>query len=249
MNLKKEALYLTAVALISLLAAPAWAKDATGETSLLSVLEGGVSVQDISAQDVTALPVPQGVMPACLSFDNLASWDLFADEDNTVIELDIGTGNEVTGFGFDIGIETVGVSWLQEASITVTDSPPMAGITISPGVGFAETGDMDFSSAGLVDLSDNMLSDISVGPNGILRIELHEVDFDDNPDAIDANFRNAANPAVCPGLALVCSDQDACNATVAPEPMIPVSVNNIWALGTLVLLLALLGFVAIRRIA
>jgi len=244
MNLKRNALYIVAAASISLLAGSAWAQDAKGgASSLLSTADGNVSVQD-----VTASPVPQGVTPACVSFQDLASWDLQGDSDNIVIDINIGAGNALTGVGFDLGIATVGPSWLNEAVILHTNTAGMPGIELTPGVTAPNPGDMEFSSNGIIDFSDNMLPDIVAGADGILRLELFEV-LDDFPDGIDANYRNAANPAVCPGLALVCSDQDACNAAVAPEPMIPVSVNNIWALGTLVLLLALLGFVAIRRIA
>lgn len=249
MNFKKNALYLVAATSISLLAGSTWAQDAKGGSALLSTVNGNAVVQEF-----TPSPAPQGIAPACLSFDGRASWDGLDDADNTIIDLNIGAGNTLTGVGWDIGIATVGGSWLSEATIQHSDSTGSAdpnAINLSVGAGNDAAGDQDFSSGGVVlDFSDNALPDITAGADGILRLQLFE-SFDDNADAIDANYRNAAAPQLCPGLALVCTDQAACNAAVNPagEPAQAIPVNNWWALSLLVLLLAGLGFVAVRRIA
>jgi len=247
MNFNKNALYLVAATSISLLAGSAWAQDAKGGAALLSAVNGNEVVREF-----TPSPAPQGVA-TCLSFDGRASWDGEDDPDNTIIDLDIGAGNTLTGVGWDIGVATVGASWLSEATIQHSDSNGSAdpnAINLNVGAGNENSGDQDFTSSGILDFSDNGLPDIVAGADGILRLQLFET-FDDNTDAIDANYRNAAAPELCPGLALACTDQAACDAAVNPagEPAQAVPVNNWWALSLLILLLAGLGFVAVRRIA
>jgi len=245
MNLKKNALCLVAATSISLLAGSTWAQDAKGGTSLLSTANGGISVQT-----ATPSPDPLAIPPDCLSFENLSSWDGLDDADNIVIDLDIGAGNTLTGVGWDIGIATVGDSWLSEATIQHSDSTGSAdpnAINLNVGDGLDNSGDQEFSSGGaIVDFSDNGLPDITAGADGILRLQLFE-SFDDNTDAIDANYRDAATPQLCAGLALACTNQFACNIAVGGGLTERVPANNPWALGLLILLIAGLGFVAVRR--
>ena len=247
MNLKKNATLLAAAAVLTFAAGASWAQDAKGGNALLS--SGNVSV---SAGDVVT-SAPRGIAPGCFSFEGIDSWDSLDDADNIVIDLDIGAGNVLTGVGWDIGIATVGGSWLSEATIQHSNSTGSAdpnAINLSPGFGNDTSGDQDFSSGGaIVVFADNMLPDIPVGPDGILRLQMFE-GFDDNADAIDANLRNAAMPALCPGLALQCADQAACNAAVSGLPSSqPVPVDSPWALAMLILVLAGLGVVAVRRFA
>lgn len=249
MNLKKNALCLVAATSISLLAGAAWAQDTKGGSALLSGSNGSVSLNS-----ATTSPAPQGLAFECLSFNGRDSWDAIDDADNIVINLNIGAGNTLTGVGWDIGIATVGDSWLSEATIQHSDSTgsaDMNAINLNVGAGNDTPGDQDFSSGGaIVDFSDNMLPDVVAGADGILRLQLFEA-FDDNADAIDASYRDAAAPQLCPGLALVCTDQAACNAAINPvaEEALSVPLNNPWALSLLALLLAGLGFVAVRRFA
>ncbi|MGB0515084.1 MAG: hypothetical protein ACPGJE_09615, partial [Wenzhouxiangellaceae bacterium] len=209
MNLKKNALCLVAATSISLLAGSVWAQDAKGGSALLSAVNGSHSIQSFSAP-----AEPLAIPPDCLSFDGLSSWDGLDDTDNIVIDLDIGPGNTLTGVGWDIGIATIGASWLSEATIQHSDSTGSAdpnAINLNIGATLDNSGDQDFSSGGtIVDFSDNMLPEITAGPDGILRLQLFE-SFDDNADAIDADYRNAAAPQLCAGLALACTNQFACN--------------------------------------
>ncbi|NKI34199.1 IPTL-CTERM sorting domain-containing protein [Wenzhouxiangella sp. XN79A] len=252
MNLKKNATLLAAAAALTFAAGASWAQDAgnpavKGGNALLS--SGAAS---INAGDVIT-SAPRGIAPGCFSFDGIDSWDGLDDADNIVVDLDIGAGNALTGVGWDIGIATVGASWLSEATIQHSDSTGSSdpnAINLRVGVGSDAPGDQDFTSAGaIVVFADNALPDIVAGPDGILRLQIFE-GFDDNPDAVDANMRNAAMPALCPGLALQCSDQAACNAAVGglPESQ-PVPVNSPWALALMMLVLAGLGIVAVRRFA
>ena len=252
MNFKKNAIYLVAAASVSMFAGSISAQDGkvgSGAAGVLTSANGQV------VESFDATPVPRGVSLECVSMAGLASWDFQGDSDNVVIELDIGPGNALTGVGFDLGMETVGISWLSEVTILHSDSTGPAdvnGILLTPGFGDDFSGSSEYSSLGIVDFSDLMLPEPVAGPDGILRLEIYEVGFDDNPDAIDANMRNAAKPAICGGLALACSDQDACNAAIRGGPgfeVQPVQTNNSWALMMLVLALASLGLVAVRRFA
>lgn len=249
MNLRKNGLYLVAATSISILAGSVSAQDAKGGAALLSAVNGTETIQSF-----TTSPAPQGgAAIECLSFAGRASWDALDDADNIVINLDIGAGNTLTGLGWDIGVATVGASWLSEATIQHSDSTGSAdpnAINLNVGAGNDNSGDEDFTSGGVIlDFSDNMLPDVTAGPDGILRLQLFE-DFDDNTDAIDANYRNAAAPQLCAGLALACTDQAACNFAVNPfQATQSVPTNSAWGLGLLALLLAGLGFVAVRRIA
>lgn len=250
MNLKQNVLTVAAAAALTFAAGASWAQDIKGGNALLS--GGNVS---ISAGDVVT-SAPRGVPSACVSFEGIDSWDGLDDTDNIIIDLDIGAGNALTGVGWDIGIASVGASWLSEPTILHSDSTGSAdpnGINLTVGIGNDGPGDEDFSSGGVfVVFADNMLPDVVAGADGILRLQIFE-GFDDVPDAVDANMRNAAMPALCPGLALQCTDQAACNDAVGGGPGLPetqpVPVNSPWALVLLMLVLAGVGIVAVRRFA
>jgi hypothetical protein len=245
MSLKKNAIYLVAATSISLLAGAAGAQDAKGGSPLISAANGGNFIQ--SAFDPAE---PQAIPVDCLSFENLDSWDAVDDADNIIINLDIGAGNTLTGVGWDIGIATVGDSWLSEATILHSDSTGSAdpnGINLNVGAGLDNSGDQDFTSGGaILDFSENGLPEITAGPDGILQLQLWE-GFDDNVDAVDANYRNAAAPQLCEGLALACTNQLECNIAVGGGLATSVPANNPWALGLMILLISGLGFVAVRR--
>jgi hypothetical protein len=252
MNLKKNAITLAAAAALTLTAGASWAQDVKGGNSaLISSVNGSVSISEF-----VPAPLPQGIAPACVDFTGLESWDGIDDADNTIIDINIGAGNQLLGVAWDIGIATVGASWLSEPTILHSSSAGSAdpnGINLTIGLGDDAAGDQDYSSGGVLLFADVPLAPIVADADGILRLQLFE-SFDDEADLVDANYRNAAAPFTCPGLALVCSDQAACNAALgAGGPTIPettpVPVNNPWALGLLALILASLGFVAVRRLA
>jgi len=251
MNLKKNAITLAAAAALTLSAGASWGQDAKGGSSALIWAANG----SVSTSSFVPSPVPRGIAPGCVDFTGLESWDGIDDADNIVIDLDIGAGNELLGVAWDIGIATVGESWLSEPTILHSSSAGSAdpnGINLTIGLGDNAPGDQDYSSGGVLLFADVPLPNVVADADGILRLQLFEA-FDDVADAVDANYRNAAEPFTCPGLALVCSDQAACNAAVGGAPPIPetapVPVNSPWALALLALILASLGFVAVRRLS
>ncbi|GAB4113994.1 MAG: hypothetical protein Tsb0027_01950 [Wenzhouxiangellaceae bacterium] len=185
----------------------------------------------------------------------IESWDGIDDTDNIIIELDIGAGNTMTGGSFDVGINSVDPSWLSEASVQFSDSTGSAdpnAINLAPGAGEDAPGDMEFSSAGVIDFSDNALPDIVAGADGILRLQFFE-SFDDTADAIDAFWRNAATPALVAGLGIACTDQAACDAAIGgaggpdlpPAPAVP--TLSLFGMLALALVLALGTALVLRR--
>lgn len=248
MNLKKNATIIAAAAALSLAAGASFGQNGKeGARALLSSADGSIQVTNPKLSEAPKAAIQ------CQSFAGQASWDGPDDVDNIILNLNIGAGNTLTGVGWDIGIATIGGSWLSEATILHSDSTGTAdpnGIALNIGADFAEPGDQDFTSGGaIVDFSDNGLPEITAGADGILQLQLYE-SFDDNADAIDANYRNAAAPQLCAGLALACTDQISCNLAVGGRAIgTPVPANSPWALILMAMVLAGLGIVAVRRFA
>jgi len=219
----------------------------TGSAGILSNRSGSVSV--------TALPgtvTPSGVA-VCFSVDGIASMDGIDDPDNIVVDLNIGAANELSGIAWDTHIETVGASWLSEATILFSDSTGSAdpnGITLAPSM-TAGSGIEDQSSGGVVAFSSIPLSNIVAGPDGILRLQFFE-GFDDIANSVDANWSDHAAPTVCPGVFLQCTNQAACDAALGAGPppvIIPAAViPTLGKFGLLAAILALLvGTVLVLR--
>ncbi len=246
----------------------AFAKDAPEASPfVLSSLDGSIT---IASDQIQSLRTPTNArMTMETPEGNVASVDAFGTATNCVAEFDIGANNTVTGSSFDVRIESIGASWLSEATVDFTDSAISTGVALTPGIGNDAAGADDFTSAGLIDLVALSL-DFSVGADGILRFEFYET-FVDVAGAPEANWFNLPPGVGDFGLTFECSDQAACDAGMAagavstsgqcdgfdfslgngveiPE-FTPVPVNNIWALSLLVLLLAGLGVFVIRRMA
>lgn len=120
-----------------------------------------------------------------INFVDLESWDALGSPNNSVLSLNIGAGNTITGIGWDVEVETVGASWLSEPVFRFADSTGAdAGLFLTVGAGNDAPGTMMFSSGGVLDLSDNGIPNITLA-DGILQIELFE-GYDDVPGAVDA---------------------------------------------------------------
>lgn len=137
------------------------------------------------------------------------------DTSNTVISLDIGATNRVTGVAADLVVTANDPSWLSEALVVY-------GSTSTPQINLTPFGDPDpidapgteSSTTGeILVLADLGLPDISVDADGILKLEFAEL-FDDSSVNPDANWSNLEEAATCPGLYLQCLDQAACDDAV-----------------------------------
>jgi len=116
-----------------------------------------------------------------LDLSGLSSWDLLGDPDNTILSPFLLPHAHVFGIGWDVTIETVGTSWISEASIDFGGE-----LTLTPGAGNDFPGTSTFSSGGIIDLVGTGL-DFFVGADGILDIEFFE-SFDDVDGGIDAIY-------------------------------------------------------------
>ena len=123
------------------------------------------------------------------------SWDGIDSINNTVVLIDLaaelgaapGSAVAVDGIGWDVVIQTVGNSWLSEASVAIENSDSSAGILLSPGAGDDLAGGPEaYSSGGILDLSTAGFADIIL-LDGILRLEFYE-EYDDFAGSVDANW-------------------------------------------------------------
>lgn len=200
-----------AIAFALTAAAPAFA--AKGDASfVLSQVNGDVRV---SSLDDVPRQIKGPGPGAGLDVTGVQSWDgLDAIPPNIVIDLNIGAGNELNGLSWDVGIETLGGSWLEEAVVQFSNSSGSAdpnAINLSVGAGNGAPGNMEFSSGGVILFGSVPLPNIVAGPDGILRLQFFE-SFDDAANTVDANWRNAAAAAVVQGIGLSCTNQAACDA-------------------------------------
>ena len=126
-----------------------------------------------------------------IDLSGLESWDFFGSTFNTILTEQIGAGSTITGIGFDVSIDTVSPSYLEEAIISFSNTSGSDGIDLTPGLGDNFAGSASYSSGGLVDLSDvdGLGTDLrfDVDADGLLVIELWE-DYDDEEAAVDATY-------------------------------------------------------------
>jgi uncharacterized repeat protein (TIGR01451 family) len=189
---------------------------AKGDPSVLLRSASGGELRSLSG----AIVAPKGTVSG-LSMAGITSVDALDDPDNIVIDLNIGVGNALTGLSWDVGLATVGASWLSEPVILFSDSTGSTdpeGIFLTVGAGDDAPGDMEYSSGGVIAFSTIPLPNITVGADGILRLQFFE-DFDDGA-GVDANWRDAIVPAVIAGLGLQCTNQAACDIAVGGAPVL-----------------------------
>ena len=124
-----------------------------------------------------------------LDLSGISSWDLFGDSDNVVMLLEGGAeaaNSHVIGLGWDVTIDTEGLSWLSDPQISVENSDASAGAFVGPGTGMDTDGTLAFSSGGIVNIVETGF-DFFLNADGQFRVEFFEV-FDDLEDGVDATF-------------------------------------------------------------
>lgn len=130
--------------------------------------------QLIGAQDADAQTPRWGGLTIDIS--GLTSNDFLGDPDNHVLSVFYGAGASITSIGWNVNLTTVGISWADEATITFNDT-----FSVNPGAGDAFTvSNMNYQGSSA--------ASIVLGGDGLMRIELHEIGFDDNPDGPDAIY-------------------------------------------------------------
>lgn len=136
------------------------------------------------AGDRIPTQAPRGTaVTTVINLNNVESRDELRNAINIVQNINLGANAQVIGIGWDLTIETVGLSWLNEARVAFEDSTLSTGVFLTPGTdGFPGVG--NYSSGGIVNLVDLAL-DFAVGADGNLRVEFWE-SFVDNPGSADA---------------------------------------------------------------
>ena len=99
-----------------------------------------------------------------------------------------GTGANMSGIAWNVSIAALSPSWMSEARIYFDGSDQDgSGLWLTPGAGFSSPGTGTFTSGGVIDLTDNGISDIPVLADGLIWMEFNE-SFDDFSNAIDGNW-------------------------------------------------------------
>lgn len=218
---------------------------ARADRALLASVDGSVRIESVSGVASPA-EVDRGVQ-TCVDVTGIDSWDGLDDADNVFLDVDISNGMKVVGVAWDIGIASIGDSWLADASVLVSNSDGAAdpnAVILTPGFQVEAPGDQEFSSGGIVLFADEDLPEIEPNGDGIVRLQFFE-GFDDFPDAIDSEWRNAASPVTCPGIWLELDDLQDPGGPGIPPDIDPNAVPLDEPLALLLLIL-LLGGAAIR---
>lgn len=182
-----------------------------------------LSQGDRQVRSLSGVPVAPKGSVAAASVAGIQSIDAIDSATNDVLEFNIGAGNALTGISWDVGIETLGLSWVSEARVqfsSSTGSSDPNAINLTVGNGVNAPGNQEFSSGGVILFSSVPLNDITVGADGILRLQFFE-SYDDGPGA-DANWRDAVMPAIVAGIGLACTNQAACDAAVGGAPILDI---------------------------
>ncbi|MEX2498161.1 MAG: hypothetical protein WD397_04715 [Wenzhouxiangellaceae bacterium] len=221
-----------------------------GSHGVLASADGTVQVYSLSSP-ATAPQAPGRGVQSCIDVSDVDSWDSLDDPDNIIIDVNISSSMKVVGIAWDVGIATVGDSWLSDASVLLSNSDGFAdpnAIFLTPGSGDDAPGDQEFTSGGVALLADNGLPDIEPNADGLLRLQFFEL-TDDLPDAVDAEWRNAADPVTCPGIWLELAEAEGPGDPSTPAPGDPsaVPLNQPLAMTLLVLLLGLVAVPVLRR--
>jgi hypothetical protein len=133
---------------------------------------------------------------------------------NTVVNLNIGVGNEMTGAAADASITANDPSWLSESEVTFSASDDTTGagainLTMSA---TEDPGTEETTTDGILLFADFSLPNVPAGADGVLKLEWNETFSDDvHPNS---TWNTAAAPVYCPGIHITCTDQAACDAAV-----------------------------------
>ncbi|MEM1330327.1 MAG: PEP-CTERM sorting domain-containing protein [Planctomycetota bacterium] len=150
------------------------------------------------ASDLSGMSVAnRGSTLLSIDISGINSWDLEGAFDNESITSDIaaalgaasGTPVGIDGIGWDVSLDTVGASWLSEATILFDDADApgsLTSIALTVGVGDDFAGSASYSSSGVLDLAGAGLGDIELSQGNLL-LDFFE-SYDDVAGAIDATF-------------------------------------------------------------
>ena len=108
------------------------------------------------------------------------SWGFQGASSNESLSVFLGAGASITSISWDVTLTTVGLSWLDEATIGFEGGLAGGGAEVMPGFGDAFTGSfVNYTGS---------TGGVALSADGILDIEFYEVGFDDNAGAIDTIY-------------------------------------------------------------
>ena len=134
--------------------------------------------------DHTSDPAGTATSSMVLDVSGMNSWDGQGAAINEILSAFIGNGAIITGIAWDVTLTTFNGSWGSEAVFGFEGQ-----INLTPGVadGFSVS-NANYNSGGVIDLTDAGVTNITVGADGILDIELFE-SFDDVTGEIDGTWQ------------------------------------------------------------
>lgn len=172
-------------ALTVLFAHPAFAvKSGEQITDVLSKsaseTSGSISIQSVESQ-------PNSSVTLDFSLSQAQSWDSKDSPNN--IKTNCFNGTAITGVEYNnVTIETVAGSFLSEAVIYFSDSASGDnGLRLVLGAGYENSGTQSFSSNGILDITDNGLSDVTSLSDGVFLTQFYEK-IDDFSNTVDATY-------------------------------------------------------------
>ncbi len=140
----------------------------------------------INESQTTDTLVPAGALATItIDISGVESWDWFNDPDNYHTMFNFAPNTHITGYGFDLTLQTSGPSWMSEVTIDFNTSNYSGGFSFQPGWSAAYNGTQSFSSGGIISLINN--GDFLLNADGLLHMTVYE-SLDDNDDAVDATF-------------------------------------------------------------
>ena len=107
----------------------------------------------------------------------MQSWGFQGDPSNSMLSVFYGSGATITNIGWDVNLTTHGISWAEEVHIGFFGNSEVA--QVAPG---------DATTVTNMNYFGSQFSGIVLGADGMLDIEIYEVDWDENAGAPDATF-------------------------------------------------------------
>ncbi len=183
----------------------------TSETFDISNLGSGLDLE-WSIEEAQALAGQRGV--PTLSVDGIEVFDALGSPANTSLTLNIGVGNSVTGYAYEVTVEAFDPSWLSESRMAILSNagdPIGSGAEVQPDTTGAPGVAENASSGGFITLG----TPVAANGAGEIYLEWFE-DFTDTAVSPNSAWSDAAAPTALPaGIALQCTDQAACDAALA----------------------------------
>ena len=161
----------------------------------LALIAASASANIVETPDPVMYTDPQTGQLLCgftLDISGYNSNDYQGSAINDLLQVFLGSNVEIDAIAWDINLTTIGLSWASEATIGFEGQ-----LDIIPGFddNFSVS-NMNYSSNGVLYLSDFGLPSVQIGADGILDIEFFESGFDDNPGAPDAIYEAGSTLSV-----------------------------------------------------